>query len=154
MYNKDTRILITGGAGFVGTNFINDLLNRGHNPKCIAAIDNITSDDDNDTIIMKLKAYVTKQNEEITKLKAQITKSWQLRKKMEATHESSKKSILEQQKRLVNDQKRVMSRLRSSENSIQRSVEESKQQFRKEKKHLSEVINALVRSKQELQLKI
>ena len=119
----------------------------------IAAIDNITSDDDNDTIIMKLKAYVTKQNEEITKLKAQITKSWQLRKKMEATHESSKKSILEQQKRLVNDQKRVMSRLRSSENSIQRSVEESKQQFRKEKKHLSEVINALVRSKQELQLK-
>ena len=66
---------------------------------------------------------------------------------------SSKKSILEQQKRLVNDQKRVMSRLRSSENSIQRSVEESKQQFRKEKKHLSEVINALVRSKQELQLK-
>ena len=64
-----------------------------------------------------------------------------------------KKSILEQQKRLVNDQKRVMSRLRSSENSIQRSVEESKQQFRKEKKHLSEVINALVRSKQELQLK-
>ena len=47
----------------------------------IAAIDNITSDDDNDTIIMKLKAYVTKQNEEITKLKAQITKSWQLRKK-------------------------------------------------------------------------
>ena len=46
-----------------------------------------------------------------------------------------------------------MSRLRSSENSIQRSVEESKQQFRKEKKHLSEVINALVRSKQELQLK-
>ena len=46
-----------------------------------------------------------------------------------------------------------MSRLRNSENSIQRSVEESKQQFRKEKKHLSEVINALVRSKQELQLK-
>ena len=37
----------------------------------IAAIDNITSDDDNDTIIMKLKAYVTKQNEEITKLKGQ-----------------------------------------------------------------------------------
>ena len=36
MYNKDTKILITGGAGFVGTNFINDLLNRGHNPKCIA----------------------------------------------------------------------------------------------------------------------
>ena len=59
----------------------------------IAAIDNITSDDDNDTIIMKLKAYVTKQNEEITKLKAQITKSWQLRKKMEATHESSKKAF-------------------------------------------------------------
>jgi len=41
MYNKDTRILITGGAGFVGTNFINDLLNRGHNPKCIAVIDNM-----------------------------------------------------------------------------------------------------------------
>ena len=42
MYNKDTRILITGGAGFVGTNFINDLLNRGHNPKCIAVIDNLS----------------------------------------------------------------------------------------------------------------
>jgi len=41
MYNKDTRILITGGAGFVGTNFINDLLNRGHNPKCISVIDNM-----------------------------------------------------------------------------------------------------------------
>ena len=43
MYNKDTRILITGGAGFVGTNFINDLLNRGHNPKCIAVIDNMSN---------------------------------------------------------------------------------------------------------------
>jgi nucleoside-diphosphate-sugar epimerase len=42
MYNKDTKILITGGAGFVGTNFINDLLNRGHNPKCIAVIDNLS----------------------------------------------------------------------------------------------------------------
>ena len=41
MYNKDTKILITGGAGFVGTNFINDLLNRGHNPKCIAVVDNL-----------------------------------------------------------------------------------------------------------------
>ena len=43
MYNKDTRILITGGAGFVGTNFINDLLNRGHNPKCIAVVDNMSN---------------------------------------------------------------------------------------------------------------
>lgn len=41
MYNTETKILITGGAGFVGTNFINDLLNRGHNPKCIAVIDNM-----------------------------------------------------------------------------------------------------------------
>ena len=41
MYNSETKILVTGGAGFVGTNFINDLLNRGHNPKCIAVIDNM-----------------------------------------------------------------------------------------------------------------
>jgi len=42
MYNKETRILITGGAGFVGTNFINDLLKRGHNPDCIAVVDNLS----------------------------------------------------------------------------------------------------------------
>lgn len=42
MYNSETKILVTGGAGFVGTNFINDLLNRGHNPKCIAVIDNMS----------------------------------------------------------------------------------------------------------------
>jgi UDP-glucose 4-epimerase len=42
MYNNQTKILITGGAGFVGTNFINDLLNRGHNPDCIAVIDNLS----------------------------------------------------------------------------------------------------------------
>jgi nucleoside-diphosphate-sugar epimerase len=42
MYNSETKILVTGGAGFVGTNFINDLLNRGHNPKCIAVIDNLS----------------------------------------------------------------------------------------------------------------
>ena len=41
MYNSQTKILVTGGAGFVGTNFINDLLNRGHNPDCIAIIDNM-----------------------------------------------------------------------------------------------------------------
>ena len=41
MYNSETKILVTGGAGFVGTNFINDLLNRGHNPKCIAVIYNM-----------------------------------------------------------------------------------------------------------------
>ena len=41
MYNSETKILVTGGAGFVGTNLINDLLNRGHNPKCIAVIDNM-----------------------------------------------------------------------------------------------------------------
>jgi UDP-glucose 4-epimerase len=42
MYNNQTKILITGGAGFVGTNFINDLLKRGHNPDCIAVIDNLS----------------------------------------------------------------------------------------------------------------
>jgi UDP-glucose 4-epimerase len=42
MYNPETKILITGGAGFVGTNFINDLLNRGHNPDCIAVVDNLS----------------------------------------------------------------------------------------------------------------
>jgi UDP-glucose 4-epimerase len=41
MYSKNTKILITGGAGFIGTNFINDLLIRGHNPNCIAVIDNL-----------------------------------------------------------------------------------------------------------------
>jgi UDP-glucose 4-epimerase len=41
MYNTQTKILVTGGAGFVGTNFINDLLNRGHDPACIAIIDNM-----------------------------------------------------------------------------------------------------------------
>jgi UDP-glucose 4-epimerase len=42
MYNNQTKILITGGAGFIGTNFINDLLRRGHNPDCIAVIDNLS----------------------------------------------------------------------------------------------------------------
>ncbi len=42
MYNNQTKILITGGAGFIGTNFINDLLKRGHNPDCIAVIDNLS----------------------------------------------------------------------------------------------------------------
>lgn len=42
MYNTETKILITGGAGFVGTNFINDLLKRGHNPNCIAVVDNLS----------------------------------------------------------------------------------------------------------------
>jgi UDP-glucose 4-epimerase len=42
MYNNQTKILITGGAGFVGTNFINDLLKRGHNPDCIAVVDNLS----------------------------------------------------------------------------------------------------------------
>jgi UDP-glucose 4-epimerase len=42
MYNNQTKILITGGAGFVGTNFINDLLKRGHNPDRIAVIDNLS----------------------------------------------------------------------------------------------------------------
>ena len=41
MYNSQTKILVTGGAGFIGTNFINDLLNRGHDPGCIAIIDNM-----------------------------------------------------------------------------------------------------------------
>jgi len=41
MYNNQTKILITGGAGFIGTNFINDLLKRGHNPDCIAVVDNL-----------------------------------------------------------------------------------------------------------------
>lgn len=42
MYNKDTKILITGGAGFIGTNLINDLLQRGHNSASIAVIDNLS----------------------------------------------------------------------------------------------------------------
>jgi UDP-glucose 4-epimerase len=42
MYTKETRILITGGAGFIGTNFTNDLLKRGHNPESIAIIDNLS----------------------------------------------------------------------------------------------------------------
>jgi hypothetical protein len=126
-------------------NYIND------NNKVVSG--DISNEDDDATIILKLKTYVKKQNDEMIKLKSQITKSWNLRKKMEASHNSSRKNILDEQKRLVNDQKRVLSRLRSSENSVQRSVEETKKQFRKEKKHLSEVINALVRSKQDLQLK-
>ena len=43
MYNSETKILVTGGAGFIGTNFINDLLNRGHNPDCIAIVDNMSN---------------------------------------------------------------------------------------------------------------
>lgn len=42
MYNKNSKILITGGAGFIGTNLIYDLLNKGHKPDCIAAIDNLS----------------------------------------------------------------------------------------------------------------
>ena len=42
-YHSNTRILITGGAGFIGTNFINDLLNKGHNPDCICVIDNMST---------------------------------------------------------------------------------------------------------------
>ena len=43
MYNSKTKILVTGGAGFIGTNFINDLLNRGHDPNCIAVVDNMSN---------------------------------------------------------------------------------------------------------------
>ena len=43
MYNSQTKILVTGGAGFIGTNFINDLLNRGHDPNCIAVVDNMSN---------------------------------------------------------------------------------------------------------------
>lgn len=42
MYNNKTKILITGGAGFIGTNLINDLLNRGHDPSCICVVDNLS----------------------------------------------------------------------------------------------------------------
>lgn len=42
MYTSETKILITGGAGFIGTNLVNDLLNRGHNPDKIAVIDNLS----------------------------------------------------------------------------------------------------------------
>jgi UDP-glucose 4-epimerase len=55
MYNSDTKILVTGGAGFVGTNFINDLLNRGHDPDCIAIIDN-----------MEHGTYIPKVHDKIT----------------------------------------------------------------------------------------
>ena len=43
MYNKDTKILITGGAGFIGTNFVSMLLDAGHNPDCISIIDNLST---------------------------------------------------------------------------------------------------------------
>ena len=66
---------------------------------------------------------------------------------------TSKRGILAEQKRLVSDQKRVLSRIRNSESSVQRSLDEAKEQFRKEKAHLTEVIKAMVRSKQNLQLK-
>ena len=55
MYNSNTKILVTGGAGFVGTNFINDLLNRGHDPDCIAIIDN-----------MEHGTYIPKVHDKIT----------------------------------------------------------------------------------------
>ncbi len=42
MYNKETKICITGGAGFIGTNFIDGLLNRGHTPDRIMVIDNLS----------------------------------------------------------------------------------------------------------------
>jgi len=55
MYNSNTKILVTGGAGFVGTNFINDLLNRGHDADCIAIIDN-----------MEHGTYIPKVHDKIT----------------------------------------------------------------------------------------
>ena len=55
MYNSNTKILVTGGAGFVGTNFINDLLNRGHDAECIAIIDN-----------MEHGTYIPKVHDKIT----------------------------------------------------------------------------------------
>ena len=54
MYNSQTKILVTGGAGFIGTNFINDLLNRGHNPDCIAVVDNMS----NGTYISKVHGKI------------------------------------------------------------------------------------------------
>jgi len=54
MYNTETKILITGGAGFVGTNFINDLLKRGHNPECICVIDNLSQG----TYLPKVHDYI------------------------------------------------------------------------------------------------
>ena len=111
------------------------------------------TEEDHDAIISKLKQHIEKQHAEILKMKSQITKEWNLRKEMEAAHETSKRGILTEQKRLISDQKRVLSRIRNSESSVQRSLDEAKEHFRKEKAHLTEVIKALVRSKQNLQLK-
>ena len=57
MYNKNTKILITGGAGFIGTNLINDLLKKGHNPDSIAVIDNLSHGTFLDEVHGKLKYF-------------------------------------------------------------------------------------------------
>ena len=57
MYNTKTKILITGGAGFIGTNLINDLLQRGHDPNCIAVIDNVSHGTRLEKVHGKLSAH-------------------------------------------------------------------------------------------------
>lgn len=39
-FEKDSVFLITGGAGFIGSNLIEELLNRGHNVRCLDDLSN------------------------------------------------------------------------------------------------------------------
>lgn len=39
-FEKDNVFLITGGAGFIGSNLIEELLNRGHNVRCLDDLSN------------------------------------------------------------------------------------------------------------------
>ena len=41
---ETNRILVTGGAGFIGTNLVNELLNRGHE---VIALDYFNTERDN-----------------------------------------------------------------------------------------------------------
>ena len=70
---------------------------------------------------------------------------------MEAAHETSNRGILAEQNAWSAIKKSLVA-IRNSESSAM-ILDEAKEHFRKEKAHLTEVIKAMVRSKQNLQLK-
>ena len=59
MIPKNRNILITGGFGFIGSNFVNMLIESGHNPPSICIVDNMTYAADYENVPMWSKLGIT-----------------------------------------------------------------------------------------------